>query len=232
MNYKQLIQKAEIAREHNQQTKALELLDLTLIEVGLKKRYDLMLETLAQRLIIWLHYFQSTGDASFLELLVADARAGYAIGTTKKVKKGLVAIMLHRIGHYHFYKKEFKESAIFYKASLEDLLPKDKGQIAEYTGHYALSLILSGDKKGLTKLKQALVLASDDKKLRPFHKLIIESGLLIRLAIASWHLKDRKMYQEYLDEAQVLALVLKDKYKMPQRLQQITYLKKNPNKLI
>jgi hypothetical protein len=230
-NLKKLINQAEIAREKNQMAKALMLLDEVIWEAGTANRYDLTLDALGHKIIIWLHRFQFTGDESYLELMASEARAGYMIGTMKKVDKGFLAIMLHRLGHYHFYKKEFGEAASFAKASLAYISKKEAGKYAEYLGHYGLALALDGDKKGVQLLVDSLEMVRKSEDLRPFHYMIVESGVLIRIAVAAYANNDKKLFKSSLAEARIIASILDKKFKMPTRLDQVNKLEKNPKQL-
>lgn len=230
-NLKKLIDQAEIAREKKQTDKALTLLDKAIWQAGADKQYNLILDALGHKMIIWLHQYQSSGDDCYLELMAAEARAGYMIGTAKKVDKGFLAIMLHRLGNYHYYLEEFKEASAFAKAALTNLNKKEAGRYGEYLAHYGVYSALEGDKKGIAHITEALHMVRQSRDLRTFHKMVVESGILIRLAIAAYAFGDEKFYVSALNEAQGLAKILNQEYKMPGRLDQIKKLKQNPGML-
>jgi hypothetical protein len=231
-NLNQLINQAEIAREKNKPLSALTLLDEAIWKAGAAKKYNLLLDALGHKIVIWLNRWQATQDESYLELMAASARAGFEIGLQKKVDKGWLSIMLLRLGHYHLYKKEYLEAAEFFKAALAGVGKKDLGKYAEYLGFYGTALSLARDKKGIGILTEALHMARAAKDLRLFHKMIVESGILIRLGLCAYAFNDKKFFKACFDEAEDLAKILKRDHGMPQRLDQIRMLRKNPRMLI
>lgn len=225
MNLKKLTEQGELAREKNQDAKALSLLDQAILEAGRKKDYASLLLALSHKLLVWKHAYLKTRDQAFLELMLGEARSGLIIAKNTQVEKGLQAIFLLRIGHCFQYRNNYKLAEHYTKQAVQLISKKDQAKYAEYLGHYGLSQSLAKDKKGLDSLKQALKIIEKAKKVRPFHKLVIHSGLLLRTAIALKKFGKKQETEDMLFAATEISKILAKKYKMPMRLYQIQEIK-------
>ncbi|MBI3952512.1 MAG: hypothetical protein HY336_00985 [Candidatus Doudnabacteria bacterium] len=222
-----LIDKGELAREKGQNEKALSVLDKAVFVASQKKNYPSLLQALAHKLLVWKHLYLKTKDPAFLELMKSDAEAGLAIAKEKKVSKEFQAVFLLRIGHYYQYVSKYKEAVKFTKQAVNLIDEKKSGKYAEYLGHNGLSLTLSGQKQGLAILRKSLEIIKKAKNLRPFHKLVIHTGILMRLAISLNKFNKKSEAKDMLASAEKLAMILAKKYKMPFRLFQLNEIKKN-----
>src|SRR3989338_7349700 len=139
-NLKKLIREGELAREKDQNEKALLLLDRAIFSAISNKNYNSVLSALSHRLLVWKHAYLMTKDEVFLELMLADAKAGLRIAKSRKVDSGFIAIMQERIGHYYEYKKNFKRAKHELAYGLKFIDKKNLGKYSEYLGHYGLAL--------------------------------------------------------------------------------------------
>jgi tetratricopeptide (TPR) repeat protein len=222
-NYNKLIEEAEITREQGKMDKSLALLSEAIIEAGRNNDWDSVLAALGQRIITYLHLYQETGDKNFLELFWADTQGGLKIARRTKASGENKAPLMLRIGQYHGLMGDHLTASSYHTAAL-NLLPRKKdGRFAEYLGFKGVELALAGNKKGLTDLEEALRIIETDTELRPFHKLVIKSGILLRIAEAKYKFKD-KTWNDALDDAFDIAETLSRKHKMKMRLYQAEQL--------
>jgi tetratricopeptide (TPR) repeat protein len=226
-----LIEQGEFAREKGQDERALSLLDRAIFEAGKKKDYASLLAALSHKLLVWKHAYLKAKDMAFLELMFSEAWGGLKIAQRVKVEKGFQAVFLLRIGHYFQYKGNYKLAQNYGRKALKFISKNDKARYAEYLGHFGLSQALAGNKQGLNTLKQALKLIEKAKKVRPFHKLVIHSGILTRASIALNKFGKKSEAREMLDAAFELAKILARQYKMPMRLHEALEIKKKKLKV-
>lgn len=234
MNIKGFINRGELAREKGQDEKALSMLDKAIFEAGKKKDYASLLSALSHKLLIWKHAYLKTKDGVFLELMRYEAMAGLDIAKAKN-NKGFQAIFLLRLGHYEQYRGNYKQAVTLMSQGIKLTDRKDLAKYSEYLGHLGLSQSLAGnsdarqsrgrspdrkrrDKKGLSTLRQSLKLIEKAKKVRPFHRLVIHSGILLRTSIALNKFGKKSETREMQDAAIELSKILTNKYKMPMRL--------------
>ena len=223
--YDQLIEQGEIAREKENYSEALTALDKALIIAARDEQWTQLVNALAHKLLTYKHLFQKTGKDSFLELMLGEAQTGLKISEDKKILGQPKAVMLLRIGDYHFLKEEFAKAMSFYEEALENIEKEKKGEHAEYLSHLGLCQAELGKQEGLDNINQALQLALADDQTRPFHKLVILSGIHMRQAVAYNKFKQFEQAKASFEIAKTMAEELALEHKMSMRLKQLEKVK-------
>ena len=195
-----------------------------------------LINILAHISIIYKHQFHLLDDTDiqripFIEMMGAHAQAGVHIAEEKGISGQPKSAVMLRVGDYYFAKKDYTEAAQRYHLALEELKEydrPDKNQIyAEYVGHYGQALGMSGDIQGVVELNKALGIteALTEEQVRPFHKLILLTGLLLRLAEVHMHFNNIEEAKAVLVKAEPIAKDLDHTHNMPDRLKQIQKFK-------
>jgi glycosyltransferase involved in cell wall biosynthesis len=148
-------------------------------------------------------------------------------GTAPMFRRSVVSQIAYEGGEvfdetYWMYKEDFTQALEQFALALEELSksnPKPSIQ-AEYLGHYGQALAKSGHTEGFAKLKEALQIIRTHRDLRPFHQLIVESGILLRLADAYISRHDLDNARSYLKEAKPLVDELAQEHGMEMRQNQ------------
>jgi len=174
-----------------------------------------------------------------LEELGQAAAKGLKIAEEQDIHGQPKSVVLLRLGDYYYLGGNFQEAANKYKeavAEIKDYDRPDKNTIyAEYLGHYGNALGMAGDEKGLVELNRALGIAENliegedqerSQEVRPFHKLIISSGILMRLAEVCLKQGKKVQAEQAFERAQQEAEELQDKYNIAVRLNDLAKLRK------
>lgn len=223
----QLIEQGEMVREKKNWDKALEIFDRAIIEAARLKKPETIINILAHKLIIYKHLYNESGNQIFLELLYNESKAGIHLADVFIIQGQARAVSLLRVADYYYLKGDYKTANKYYYESLENLNPEDKAMYGEYLGHLGLSEVLSGEKKkGFATLDRAYEQVFENKSLRPFHKLVILSGIRLRQAKAFGEMGDKVKAKIYLDDSEQLAKQLVQEYKLPLRLEEVERLRK------
>lgn len=226
--FEEYIKQGEMATEHQQHPEAMQAYTMAILTAANNKNYEQVVQALGQRLIIYKHKWQLSGDAVFLELLKGDADTGTAIVEKYSLEGHSKAVMLLRSGDYFYENKNYSEAANNYANAVDNLPEGDIAQ-PEFLGHLGVALCLSGDNGGLEKLNTALNLAEADRNLRPFHKIIIISGIQMRLAESEYAFGNIEKAKEHLEIAFQLGKELESEHNIGMRTVQIKNLKDKLN---
>lgn len=224
--FKNLITKGEIAREKKDYKTALACFDEAMLVSGKYNLWVNFLEALGHNIVIDKHFWWTTKDNGFLELMRADVGLGLKIAKMKKLPGRYLAVFQLRMGDVLVDEKKFAEAVEWYRKSVRSLagLSKNAGY-GEYLGHLGRGLVLAKKKEAEKVLLRALNFIQKDKDIRPFHRLILESAVIVSLSL--YHKKKNpKKSKELFNKAFVMARNLDEKYKMPMRLKQLEIMKK------
>lgn len=224
---KNLIKKGEIAREKKDYKLALSTFDEAMLAGGKQNRWADFVEALGHRIVIDKHFWWMTKDEGFLEVMRADVELGLKICSLKKLSGRYHAVFQLRMGDVLVDESKSKESVLWYRRAVKSLVgtPKNAGY-GEYLAHLGKGLILVDKSKEAKRiLLQALNYIQRDKSIRPFHRLILESGTISWLALALKS-ENPQQSQELFRKALAMGKELKNKYQMPMRLTQLEIMKK------
>jgi hypothetical protein len=119
------------------------------------------------------------------------------------------------------FKESFSEAVVWFEKAYAELSGEaEVGTRAEFLGHLGEAEGLSGKRVGVTHLEQAVEQICRAVDMRPFHKLVIESGVRLRLARVFMRLDRPREALEQLQQARTLSVVLDKEYAMASRLEQ------------
>ena len=227
VSFKNLIQKGELAREKGNYKTALVCFDEAMLTAGQENRWADFVETIGHKVVIDKHFWQTTKDRGFLELMRTDIELGLRMCEIKKLPKRYLAVFQLRMGDILVIEKRFKDSVLWFRRAVKSLTgtPKNSGY-SEYLRHLGAGLALAGQKGQAEKtLLESLKLLKRDKKVRRFQSLNLEISVISWLSFAIKN-KNPEKSNELVVRAGFLAKELKDKYKMPMRLKQLAIMKK------
>lgn len=220
-SFQQLTEQGEIAREQGNLDQTLAFFDRALFAAITDKDYSGAVAVLTQRLITFKHAYEKSGDAVYMELFYGDVLTALRLCEFSKMEGQLKAVTYSRSGDYFLFKQDFPEAARHYELALAELNKASdvaEGTKAEYLGHYGEALVKSGDRSGLEKLDEALrMVRSSNHGLRPFHQIVVESGILLRQADAYAFIRQPDKARESLAAAKKLAHELAEKHNMKMR---------------
>lgn len=224
MTYEQLIEKGEKERELGNISEALSLFEQAILVAITENRITDVVEALGQKLLVYKHHFQTTQNTMFLEFMRSDIETGMRLVEKHNLDGHPKAVMNLRMGDYYLENKAAKSSVPYYKAAVDALPEVNPGMKAEFISHYGRALVEAGDGSGIDLTKEALVLAEKDETLRPFHRLIILSGIHMRLVVEYMKLDNKAMATEHLNIAEQQSQQLADEHHMVVRLAQAKQL--------
>ena len=227
-NIDDLFKRVEEALETGSYVEALSLAEQAIIASVEQNLPDKCVNALGHKLIVYKHLFQQREDLLYNELMYGDIQTGMAICKQYKLFGQPLAVMLTRLGDYYVHKEQYMESVPHYEAAFMEISEASKGkfgELAEYLSHLGLARVMAGQEQGLKDVEQALALANQDMELRAFHKLIITSGILFRLAAIYGKRGDVVTFNQYFEKAMKEAEELKSEYSMPMRIIQGERLK-------
>lgn len=224
-NYDELILQAETAREQDKYAEALLALDQAIIICGYERDFVKLINTMAHKLIIYKNLFQKTGSEIFNELMFGVAQSGFSITERYGITGQPRAVMIMRLADYYFWTKNFARATALYKEAVTNADRAKPGEYSEYLSHLGLSEVFSDEPDGIKRLLESLDLAKIDTLLRPFHKIVVECGINMRLAVAYNKLGNKDESKKYYSQALKQAKELKEKYGMGMRLIQLESVK-------
>ncbi len=171
---------------------------------------------LSQRIICNKHLWQNKRDLKYLKLMSEDVLSGLNL----KISKNEKAVFCLRCGDVFAAQDDFDKAEENYQLAY-DLVNKGDFAEAEYLGHLAEIKSRNGKNAEALKLfEKALFIMQTQAEIRPFHKLIIESGLYMRLAKCLFATAHYYMAMKFLFRSYKMCLKLKFIHGMPQRLKQ------------
>ena len=228
-NLDKLIEQGERVREEKKWDEALVIFDRAIIQAANQKMPDKIINVLGHKLIVYKHLFYETENILFLELFKGEVLNGLNIANEQNINDQPRALMLLRLGDYFLLKKNYKQSVVHFKESLDYLDQKQPGLYGEYLGHFGFGQFLSGDETGFETLDKAYTMVEQSQDLRPFHKLIILCGINLRSAQAWAHTGNLEKANQVLVKAENQAQEINDKYHLPLRLEEVLRLKNKLN---
>ncbi len=216
--------------------KALASFELAFIQAANQENDAELLNCIAHIAIIYKHQFHTLAPEDphripFVEMMGAYAMAGVRIADQKAIIGQPRSAAILRVGDYYYAKSMYQQAADTYHDAIEEMknyegLDKDL-ILAEYRGHYGQALGMIGDETGIKELNEALqtIEGLQEEQVRPFHKLIILTGIFMRLAEVYLHLGKQKDAENVLAKALPMAEDLAQKYDMPDRRKQLEKFK-------
>lgn len=222
-----LFEEFERLSERGSYAEALEIIDRACLEAAFSARPDWVVEALNHKLHVYKHLYQKSGEAVYLDSMAAVANLALVFAEKHGLSGPPKAAALLRSADVYYLKSDLAQAVEFYQRALDEIPPLPEGRYAEYLSHWAAAKIkLSQDPAILADLEKALSLAEKDASLRPFHKLIIVSGINARLAESYALLGRTSQAKTALAEAEAAAGLLEKTYAMPMRKIQIETLKR------
>lgn len=223
--FRQLIEKGELARERANYDKACFYLEKALVLSAKQRKWTDFTEALAHQLLIDKIFYQKTKDQAFLKIMESKADLGLKIAKLKKLAKTYQAVFKLRKGDVYFLKKDFSKAASCYRRSVKLLENLEQNySYGEYLYHLGQTLFfLKKKQEAKNILLKSLRLIEKDKSIRPFHSLNLRSKVMAWLALS---LREKEKSKKLFTQALALAQELKKKYKMPARLEQLKDLKR------
>jgi tetratricopeptide (TPR) repeat protein len=227
---KKLIEKGEIAREQNDFQTALAAFETVLIESIKVSNYSTAINVLGHRLLVFDKLYKQTGNVAFLELMFMDTQIGIRLAEKNHIHGQPLAVMQMREAEYYLDTKDFSLAEKNYQKAFDELSSDPavtNEEKAEYLGHLAESVIYQGetDRAELLFKKSHELLQKHSEQLRGFHKLIIQSGLLMRQCYGLFLNHQVDKAQALLLEMEPLVLELKNAHNMDSRYKQWLELK-------
>ncbi len=221
------IAELERAREQGDAQRALELSNHLLYEAAASGDSRKLVEVLQHRLEVYKHAFQATGEPLFLELMRADVETGLRLAAAHEFPDAQATFQL-RLGDTLLLRGDAVGSLPAYREAVSLVDPEtNPARRAEFLSHLGRARAKAGElEQSKQDLEQSLRLAEAAEGVRPFHKLIIVSGILMRLAEWAKLSGDTGASKGYLDRASVMARELNAEHQMPMRLKQIEQLER------
>lgn len=228
----ELIEKLEAAREHGEYGEAFSLADQACALAVEQQQPEKLVNVLAHKLLIYKDQYTYTKDPQFLELLFACAQEGMRIVEQAALSGQPKAVMLLRMGNYYFEKGEYTTAVTYFNNALTELGSSTDGERAEYLSYLGRAQVKAGNiDEGIQTLQDALSKAKYSTGLRPFHKIVTTSGILLRLSDAYLDAGKRSAALEPFRVAMRQARELRDTYGMPVRFEQATQFGEQNNLL-
>lgn len=212
--FDQVCGRAEVFREQGKTNQALIVLNALISDASAHS--DRVAEALGHRILCYKHLYQNTEDINHLHNMCIDARKGLGlqIPRTSKAKFYL------RLGDVYMLQGSFVAAERAYRIAYEVCKKGDYSK-AEFLGHWAEAKALNGKcAEAIGLLKHALAHLKVFPPPRPFHRLIVVSGVEARLVRAAFKCKSYGLAMKYLIHSYMLAWWLKIYYGNPVRLKQ------------
>ena len=211
------IREAERICEEGHPRDAMEILD-RVIEFT-RKNGDPETESsaLGYKIVCLKHIYQNTRDEKVLQQMHGYIKLGMILPISAQSK----AVFHLRLGDVYTAKQDYKSAERSYRKAAW-LVRRDKVMYPEYLGHYAESKAMNGkSQRAIIMILIALQKVEEAKNnFRPFHYLILVSGLYARLAKASIKARKFGLAVNALFQGYTRAWWLAIRYKMPQRRKQ------------
>lgn len=224
-NIQQLIENGELAREADDFKKALLCFDSAMIESIKIDNYALAINALGHHLLVFDRLYKQTYKIAFLELMFMDTQTGLRLAEKNNIHGQPLALMKMRSAEYYLDTKDFGQAEKLYQDAYNELITDPNvtnEEKAEYLGHLAEAIIYGGDTNRSEQIFQQAheLLQQHSEKLREFHKLIIESGLLMRESYGLHLNHQSDKAKALLLKIEPLVVALKDTHKMNARYKQ------------
>lgn len=225
--FKKLIEKGETAREQKDYTAALVCFYEAMFDAEKREHWRDFVEALGHKIVVTKHRWWETKEEVVLAWMRRQVHLGLDTCKMKKLPGRYLAVFQLRAGDVFMAEENFKAAATWYGRAVKSLsgTPENAGY-GEYLGHWGRALIFTKSRKRAKKiLLRALELIRDDKDVRPFHRLILESAVLASLALF-YKEEDSGKSKKLFAEALYMAKKLKKEHNMPMRLKQLQIMKK------
>jgi tetratricopeptide (TPR) repeat protein len=227
--FNQLIGQAEELREQEDYVKAACTFNRAMLLAAEKREADNLVSAICHNLLIHKYLYENSKNPLFLEMMHAEANKALDIAEKFGAPSGSKAMALLRIGDFHFELKQYEKAEEHYGEALA-LLNGDDGEYPHYLSVLGLSQVLAGKKdEGMKKIEDALKKAEGDSSLRPFHKLIVLSGIMMRKGHALASQEKIALANEVFMKTEELCKMLASEFGMPVRLKQLSRLKSRLN---
>lgn len=213
---RQQIEQAEELREQGNSDEAMVLLTEVVQQAQERGHLNLVASALGHRILCHKHLFQNTGNEVHLVNMEQDVAHGLALPIAEMDK----AVFYLRQGDTFLFRNYAQQAENAYDTACT-LVAKGGHAEAEYLGHLAEAKSLNGKcNEAIELLLQAIGIANIAQNVRPFHKLIILSGLQARLIKTALACKKYGLAIGAFVNGYSIAWWLRLWYHMPQRLNQ------------
>ncbi len=218
---RELIDQSEKQREQGALSDALASIDNAIALAGEEANYIELLEAIAHKLEIWKSFHAKTQQSVFWELLKGDAEAGLYIAEAYNIQSHPRAVMLLRRGTYDMFRKNYEAAVDWFQKACAALPENEQaGTRAEFLGYLGEAEGNAGRIEGITHLEQALAEVQASSDMRPFHKMVIESGIHLRVAKVLVQMGREEEARAHWQSAKNIAESLVFEHNMPSRLEQ------------
>lgn len=218
---RELIDQSEKQREQGVLSDALVSIDNAIALAGEEASYIELLEAIAHKLEIWKFFHAKTQQSVFWELLKGDAEAGLYIAETYNIQGHPRAVMLLRRGTYDMFHHNYNGAVEWFEKAHAALPATEQaGTRAEFLGYLGEAEGNAGRIEGITHLEQALAEVQASSDMRPFHKMVIESGIHLRVAKVLVQMGREEEARAHWQSAKNIAESLVFEHNMPSRLEQ------------
>ncbi len=222
-----IFEQFEILSETGKITDAESLINQQLKEFLKSRDFKNYLEGIGHKVHIFKKFFKATNNPAYLHQILEQIDKALQICKQQHITGHALAVMHLRKGDAFYSLSRLLEALEEHKKAYAQVLA-DKGvedfTKAEFLGHLALSKAANGFEDSLIDFNSALSLVrqSNSPSLRPWHRLILETGILLKKAECLKILK--KPQTEVfaaIQEAKPKALELLNKYNMKDRQEQL-----------
>jgi tetratricopeptide (TPR) repeat protein len=220
-----LITNAETAREQQRYSEAIGLLNQALMSSAEFNLPEKLLSIFGHKAVVFKHLYEMTGSQIYLEMLQGEAIMGLRIAERFDLTGTLKAALLMRSGDYHMARQEYFQAENLYKQAVSLVDQEKPGEYAEYLSHLAFAEVCNDKPDSLENLKFSYSMAASDESLQSFRRMIVLSGIKLRIAQALSHLNKIDEASIQLKEASTQAESLNSEFKMPMRLRQVDAIK-------
>jgi hypothetical protein len=229
-----LIEIGELSREQDDFETALVHFDRAIIEAIKQSNFPSAINALGHHLLVFDRMYKQTKNIAFLEMMYMDSQAGLRLAEKNNVHGQPLALMQMRTAEYYLQNKDFSQAESKYQLAYDELVSDSTAtneEKAEYLGHLAESIIYGGDVERAEPLFQQAhqLLAQSSDNIREFHRLIIESGLLMREAYGLYINQQVDKAKSILMKIEPLVNKLKDTHKMDARFKEWVELRAKIN---
>ncbi len=234
--FKKLIEQGEIVRERNDFETALVCFDKAIIEALKTSDYAAAINGLGHHLLVYNRMYKQTNNPAFLEMMYMDAQTGLRLAEKNNIHGQPLALVQMRTAEYSLDVKDYTQAEEKYQEAFDELSSDPVAtneEKAEYLGHLAEAIIYGGDVDRAEPLfrKAHELLEQSSDKLRDFHKLIIESGLLMREAHGLYLNDQAGKAKSLLVKVEPLVTELKGVHNMDARYKQFIELQNYDSKI-
>ena len=223
-DYATCIVEGEQARELQDYESAHYYLQKAITLAGQQNNPAFLVEAYAHRFLIYKHQCQNAGDKAPLLLMHAESEIMLSLVEEFELEGHPAAVAYLRAGDYRAFKGEYGTAAQLGKIALSFIDKENFQQYVEFYAHYAHWFALA-DRSALNlkELLNVLEMVQKVKSIQPVRQMILESGVLLRMAdvLIEFKSDDATMY---LQRARSIAQHLKDSFGYAQRLVQVENL--------